>query len=43
MALRGESVHIEPGTAFFSGADRPRNYYRLGYSSIPTSRIAPGI
>lgn len=43
MSLRGESVHIEPGTTFFSGSDRPTNYYRLGYSSIQTDRIAPGI
>ncbi|WP_171103741.1 PLP-dependent aminotransferase family protein [Ruegeria sp. HKCCD7255] len=41
--LRARSVHIEPGEQFFSGSDRPRNYYRLGYSSIPPERIAPGI
>ncbi len=41
--LRAHSVLIEPGDAFFSGEDRPRNYYRLGYSSIPSERIGEGI
>ncbi|TMV06806.1 PLP-dependent aminotransferase family protein [Ruegeria sediminis] len=41
--LRGQSVHVEPGEPFFFGAGRPRNYYRLGYSSIPTDRIAAGL
>lgn len=41
--LRAQSVHIEPGEPFFSGPERPKNYYRLGYSSIQTDRIAPGI
>lgn len=41
--LRAQSVHIEPGEPFFSGPERPNNYYRLGYSSIQADRIAPGI
>ncbi len=41
--LQDQGVHIEPGEPFFSGADRPKNYYRLGYSSIAPERIAPGI
>ncbi len=41
--LQSQSVHIEPGEPFFSGPDRPRNFYRLGYSSITSDRIAPGI
>ncbi|WP_171177504.1 PLP-dependent aminotransferase family protein [Ruegeria sp. HKCCD8929] len=41
--LRQQSVHIEPGEPFFSGPERPHNYYRLGYSSIPTDRIPAGI
>ncbi len=41
--LQRQSVHIEPGEPFFFGADRPRNYYRLGYSSISIERIKPGI
>jgi len=42
-ALRAETVLIEPGAAFFTGPDRPRHFYRLGYSSIPTPRIEPGV
>ncbi|MEO0378772.1 MAG: PLP-dependent aminotransferase family protein [Pseudomonadota bacterium] len=41
--LQEASVLIEPGHAFFSGQDTPRNFYRLGYSSIPPARIADGI
>ncbi|AVO38906.1 PLP-dependent aminotransferase family protein [Pukyongiella litopenaei] len=41
--LRRASVLIEPGAPFFAGPDRPHNYFRLGYSSIPRDRIAPGI
>ncbi len=41
--LQSQSVHIEPGEPFFSGPDRPQNFYRLGYSSITSDRIAPGI
>ena len=41
--LQDQSVHIEPGEPFFSGPDRPRNFYRLGYSSITPQRIGPGI
>ncbi|MEM7061457.1 MAG: PLP-dependent aminotransferase family protein [Pseudomonadota bacterium] len=41
--LQDASVYIEPGKSFFSGTGRPRSFYRLGYSSIPTERIEPGI
>ncbi|SPJ30344.1 MocR-like pyridoxine biosynthesis transcription factor PdxR [Falsiruegeria mediterranea] len=41
--LRAQSVHIEPGEPFFSGPEKPKNYFRLGYSSIPVNRIEPGI
>ncbi|MDW4499026.1 PLP-dependent aminotransferase family protein [Sulfitobacter sp. D35] len=41
--LQDHGVLIEPGRAFFNGQDRPRNYYRLAYSSIPTDRIEPGL
>lgn len=41
--LREAGVLIEPGAPFFMGPDRPRNFYRLAYSSIPTGRIADGI
>ncbi|SDX48888.1 transcriptional regulator, GntR family [Ruegeria halocynthiae] len=43
LDLRHQSVHIEPGELFFSGRNRPQNYYRLGYSSISSERIGPGI
>lgn len=41
--LRGRGVLIEPGRPFFHGHGRPRNFYRLAYSSIPAERIADGI
>lgn len=41
--LQGRDVLIEPGQPFFNGTDRPRNYYRLAYSSIPADRIPEGI
>jgi len=41
--LRDVGVLIEPGHAFFSGDDLPRNYYRLGYSSIQVEKIAAGV
>ena len=42
-AFREKSVYVEPGASFFAGPDRPRNYYRLGYSSIPAERIKTGV
>ncbi|MEM1362188.1 MAG: PLP-dependent aminotransferase family protein [Pseudomonadota bacterium] len=41
--LRRDGVLIEPGAAFFDRETRPKNFYRLAYSSIPAERIAPGI
>ncbi len=41
--LNHKGVLIEPGRAFFAGDERPSNYYRLAYSSIPTTRIAEGV
>ncbi|WP_299084768.1 PLP-dependent aminotransferase family protein [uncultured Ruegeria sp.] len=41
--LQNQSVHIEPGAPFFSGPDRPQNFYRLGYSSISSQQITPGV
>ncbi|MEZ5911181.1 MAG: PLP-dependent aminotransferase family protein [Paracoccaceae bacterium] len=41
--LQDDGVLIEPGRAFFAGADAPRNYYRLAYSSIPSERIPAGL
>lgn len=42
-SLRAESVFIEPGTPFFAPGRRRHNFYRLGYSSIPSSKISAGI
>lgn len=41
--LRTESVLIEPGAPFFARPNRAHNFYRIGYSSIPVSRIKAGI
>ncbi|KIN74087.1 MocR-like pyridoxine biosynthesis transcription factor PdxR [Sulfitobacter guttiformis] len=41
--LRARGVLIEPGHSFFGGEDQPQNFYRLGYSSIPATRIADGL
>ncbi|MDG1068771.1 MAG: PLP-dependent aminotransferase family protein, partial [Sulfitobacter sp.] len=40
---RTRGVLIEPGHSFFNGEEQPRNFYRLGYSSIPSSRIPDGL
>lgn len=41
--LLSDGVVIEPGAPFFSGHDHPKEFFRLGYSSIPADRIAEGI
>jgi len=41
--LQADSVLIESGDRFFTGAQAPRNHYRLAYSSIPSDRIAEGV
>ncbi len=41
--LREKGVLIEPGGTFFSGEERPLEFYRLAYSSIPKERIPDGI
>lgn len=39
-----QGVVIEPGRVFFADEKKaPRNYIRLGYTSIPVESIAPGI
>jgi len=38
-----ESIVIEPGTLHFAQPDPPRNFIRLGLSSISEDRIEPGI
>jgi GntR family transcriptional regulator/MocR family aminotransferase len=34
---------IEPGAIHFLSDDAPRNYFRLGFSSIPLERIEAGV
>ncbi len=41
--LRDKSTFIEPGQSFFSGKHKPKNYYRIAYSSISESMIEQGI
>lgn len=41
--LLNKGVLIEAGKTFFCGEERPENYYRIAYSSIPAERIDPGI
>lgn len=43
LRLRAQDVLIEPGHPFFHRLDRPRSYYRLAYSSIPSANIPEGI
>ncbi len=42
-ALCEEGVLIEPGAAFFPVDEKPREFYRLAYSSISKERIPDGI
>ena len=41
--LREKGVLIEPGAPFFAGLTPPTEYFRLAYSSIPSSRIPEGV
>jgi len=38
-----EGIVIEPGSIHFMSDRPPRNFFRLGFSSIPEERIEPGI
>ena len=38
-----EGILFEPGEVFFHGPDAPKHFFRIGFSSIPTDRIEPGI
>ena len=42
-AAAARGVLIEPGRIHYAAHDAPRNFFRLGFSSIPTDRIEPGI
>lgn len=41
--LLQDGVLIEAGTPFFGDSEEGRNFFRLGYSSIPAERIEAGI
>jgi len=45
LALRAleDGIIIEPGQVFFDEPHGNANYFRLGFSSIPEERIAPGL
>ncbi len=43
LTARDQGVIIEPGTIHFGGSPRPRQFFRLGFSSIATKQIEPGI
>jgi GntR family transcriptional regulator/MocR family aminotransferase len=38
-----QSILIEPGRIYFGAPEQPRNYFRLGFSSIEERKIEPGI
>jgi len=38
-----QGLIIEPGDVYFMEQPPPRNFYRLGFSSIDTGRIQPGV
>ena len=40
---RDRGVLIEPGDVFFAGNAPPTHFIRLGFASIPTARIEPGL
>ncbi|MEM7404919.1 MAG: PLP-dependent aminotransferase family protein [Pseudomonadota bacterium] len=40
---RREGVLVEPGDVFFAAPEQHQNYFRLGFSAIPTQAIEPGI
>ncbi len=42
-SVRGEGVLIEPGDVHYMDERPPLNRFRLGYSSIPRSRIQEGV
>lgn len=38
-----QGIIIEPGRVYYAEEPRPKNYFRLGFSSISSERIGPGI
>ena len=43
VAAQDKGVLIETGDIFFKSDEPPSNFLRLGFSSIPSERIEPGI
>ena len=43
LACREKGLLIEPGRIFFGTPHPPKNYFRLGFSSIDETMIEPGI
>ncbi len=45
LAMRAleNGIVLEPGGVFFAGYPQPKNYFRLGFSSISTNRIGTGV
>ncbi|MGF6600356.1 GntR family transcriptional regulator/MocR family aminotransferase [Paraburkholderia sp. GAS448] len=43
MRARTRGILFDAGETFFSRTPPPKSYFRLGYSSMPTVRIAEGI
>ncbi len=42
-SLKNKSVLVEPGAVYFGAGNGSTNYFRLGFSSIPSERIESGI
>ncbi len=38
-----QGIVLDPGSLFFHGDQGPKNYFRLGFSSIPSEKISSGI
>jgi GntR family transcriptional regulator/MocR family aminotransferase len=43
VQARKHGLLLEPGGVYFADEHGPRNFFRLGYSSIKTVRIEPGV
>ena len=43
QAALAHGVIVEPGEIFFAGTERPRNFLRMGYSSIEARLIEDGV
>ncbi len=43
VAALAKGIFIEPGRVAFGGAQPPKNYFRLAFSSIDEKKIEPGI